>query len=109
MVRLVILFSKEGPRWYLVRFMRWSKCILRLGHIRKLCLVARITSQGKTVTEYLLTAKMKIFSTLTLSVLLSGINGLVIRDNEVTYHVEGLEMLNSTPNLDKRANYEFKE
>jgi hypothetical protein len=52
---------------------------------------------------------MKTFSALALSILLSGINGLVIRDNEVTYHVEGLEMLNSTPNLDKRANYEFKE
>jgi hypothetical protein len=52
---------------------------------------------------------MKTLSALALAFLISRINGLVIRDNEVAYHVEGLELLNSTPDLEKRANYEFKE
>jgi hypothetical protein len=54
-------------------------------------------------------AAMKTFGALTLSILLGGINGLVIREDGINYTIEGLELLNTTSSVDKRANYEFKE
>jgi hypothetical protein len=59
--------------------------------------------------NYLPAFEMKTFSILVLSTLLSGISGLVIPEEEVNYTLEGLELLNTTSTLDKRANYDVRE